>query len=259
MLAGRLGALGICVLCLTGCAARPMWAGKATLTPTWERVRQAAVNAATDPQTWAPLAAGALIHLGGADEAISDWARDETPIFGSEPDAEEATDTALVVLGASALTTLLLTPNGCEPLDGLWHKAKAGGVEGVGFGAQWYLIRWMKDVTNRPRPDSGERVSFPSGHTYFASSLATLTRRHAEAIPLTRWQRTAIDVGTTTGTALTAWGRVEGGRHFPSDVLVGWALGNFLNIFVHDAFIGRSTVRTQVAPDRVRVGLHYDF
>jgi membrane-associated phospholipid phosphatase len=35
----------------------------------------------------------------------------------------------------------------------------------------------------------------------------------------------------------TSWARVEGGKHYPSDVLFGAALGNFVAIFVHDAFL----------------------
>ena len=35
-----------------------------------------------------------------------------------------------------------------------------------------------------------------------------------------------------------AWARVEGDRHYPSDVLAGAALGHFLSAFIHDAFLG---------------------
>jgi len=35
----------------------------------------------------------------------------------------------------------------------------------------------------------------------------------------------------------TAWARVEAGVHYPSDVLAGAALGNFLTAFIHDAFL----------------------
>ena len=35
-----------------------------------------------------------------------------------------------------------------------------------------------------------------------------------------------------------SWARVEAGKHFPSDVLAGAALGHFLSAFIHDAFMG---------------------
>ena len=37
-----------------------------------------------------------------------------------------------------------------------------------------------------------------------------------------------------------AWARVEAGRHFPSDVLAGAALGNFITTFILDAFLSPS-------------------
>ena len=40
----------------------------------------------------------------------------------------------------------------------------------------------------------------------------------------------------------TAWARVEGCKHYPSDVLFGAALGNFVAIFVHDAFLPADSI-----------------
>ncbi len=39
-------------------------------------------------------------------------------------------------------------------------------------------------------------------------------------------------------TAATAWARIEAKRHYPTDVLAGAALGNFIGAFINDAFIG---------------------
>ena len=36
---------------------------------------------------------------------------------------------------------------------------------------------------------------------------------------------------------LTAWARVEGKRHNPSDVLFGYALGHFIADFLNSAFV----------------------
>ncbi|NQZ56936.1 MAG: phosphatase PAP2 family protein, partial [Lentisphaeraceae bacterium] len=35
----------------------------------------------------------------------------------------------------------------------------------------------------------------------------------------------------------TAWARVESGKHYPSDVLAGAALGRVISIFVHDVLM----------------------
>ena len=39
----------------------------------------------------------------------------------------------------------------------------------------------------------------------------------------------------------TAWARIEAGEHYPSDVLVGYALGHFFSAFIQDAFLGLDT------------------
>ena len=55
-----------------------------------------------------------------------------------------------------------------------------------------------------------------------------------DATLLPGWRRiakAALDAGT-------AWARVEGERHYPSDVLAGMAIGHFFGAFITDAFLG---------------------
>jgi hypothetical protein len=40
-----------------------------------------------------------------------------------------------------------------------------------------------------------------------------------------------------------SWARLEGNYHYPSDVLLGAALGNFIGRFLNDAFIGPNDPR----------------
>jgi hypothetical protein len=50
----------------------------------------------------------------------------------------------------------------------------------------------------------------------------------------------------------TAWARIEAGAHYPTDVLAGAALGNFVSLFVHDAFLGGDcSVSVTVTPQGV--------
>ena len=65
--------------------------------------------------------------------------------------------------------------------------------------------------------------------------------------------------------AFTAnWSRIEGGQHYPSDVLLGATIGNFLSRFFNDAFMGLPAgdgPRLHVAPhdEAVLVGLRWSF
>ncbi len=36
----------------------------------------------------------------------------------------------------------------------------------------------------------------------------------------------------------TAWATIEADRHYPSDALLGYALGHFFGAFINDAFLG---------------------
>jgi len=47
-----------------------------------------------------------------------------------------------------------------------------------------------------------------------------------------------MEIGFGVIAAGTAWARVEGGVHYPSDVLAGMALGHFVAAFINDAFMG---------------------
>jgi hypothetical protein len=45
-------------------------------------------------------------------------------------------------------------------------------------------------------------------------------------------------IGIVGMSAGEGWGRVEAQAHYPSDVLVGYALGHFFSAFINDAFLG---------------------
>src|SRR5690349_7317826 len=88
-------AIVLCALVLSGCATLPDgkgWGEQATVAPGWERVRESAVNAAKDPWTWGPLIGAAAFQIDDFDRRTSDWARDHTPVFGSQHSAEQWSD-----------------------------------------------------------------------------------------------------------------------------------------------------------------------
>jgi membrane-associated phospholipid phosphatase len=62
--------------------------------------------------------------------------------------------------------------------------------------------------------------------------------RNLRSIEMSPTLRTTFEIGAGAITAGTAWARVEAGRHYPSDVLLGIALGNFMGAFFTEAFLG---------------------
>jgi hypothetical protein len=223
----------------------------------------AACRAATDVHTWAP-AAGALV-FGIArdwDEEVSDWARRETPVFGSKEDATDGGILARdIAVGVTALTILTAPSGGSQ--EWAYNKAKGIPVQTAAGLAPLGVTRFLKEKTDRVRPNGKNDLSFPSTITAETAGWSALCRRNVAAMPIQKPYRMGVDVGLTALTALTGWSRVETGAHYPSDVLAGAAIGNFTSILIHDSFFGPSgrNFGMRVAPGRrgVDVGVGLSF
>lgn len=232
----------LCTLTLVaGCGTLPggrTWGERATPFPGWKRVGRAAVDAAKSPRTWVPLIGAAAVQIDDGDERISRWASEHQPIFGSVDGAQRASDYLLYAAGGAYGITALATPCGAEPGKWVASKAKglASGVAGILMTAG--TVEGLQAATRRVRPDKSDGDSFPSGHTALATSMTTLALRNLDCIILPKYQETALRVGFDAISIGTGWARVEAQKHFPSDVLVGYALGHFLGAFFNDAFLG---------------------
>ncbi|MDI6854506.1 MAG: phosphatase PAP2 family protein [Deltaproteobacteria bacterium] len=228
------------------------WGQDATLCPGWPRVGKAAVNAALSPATWVPAAGAAIMQIDDWDGKVSRWASRETPVFGSRGNADTAADVLKHTCEAAYVITLLATPSG--EMSGDWLKAKVKGalpgvaalglVEGVTYGLQ--------QATHHKRPDKDNYESFPSTHATTAAAASALASRNLTYISMPGEARFASRAGLVLLSVGTAWARVEAQKHFPADVLAGMALGNFIGIFMNDAFLGidPNTFHVALAPTR---------
>jgi membrane-associated phospholipid phosphatase len=190
------------------------------------------------PWVWAPLAGAAVLQVDSWDEDVADWASDETPVFGSLENAEDWSDGLRTASVVGYATSVLATSSG--DVDGDWLLAKTKGAL-VGVGALVTtsgITSGLKSLTSRERPNGEDDRSFPSGHASTAAVMGTLTVRNLQSIDTSPALRTTLEIGAGAITAGTAWARVEAGAHYPSDVLVGIALGNFMGAFFTEAFLG---------------------
>ncbi|MFQ5916076.1 MAG: phosphatase PAP2 family protein [Nitrospinota bacterium] len=226
---------------VTGCATLKNgrgWGQDAIYPVDLKRIPRAAYNAFFDLQTLIPAAGALVFAVDDFDEEVSDWATKHNPIFGSEDAARNASDSLRNLLSAEALLTALTTSSGDDPKNWAYWKAKGIGVESVAYIVTSEATGLIKDATDRTRPDGSNNRSFPSGHSSLAFSFATLANRNLNSIPLPDEVRLPLQVGNILLATSVAWARVEGRKHFPSDVLAGAALGYFLSAFIHDAFLG---------------------
>lgn len=214
------------------------WGEEATIAPGWERVGTAAREAAADPWVWGPLVGAAVFQIDNWDREVSDWAREDTPVFGSQTSAEQWSDDLRKASAHIHHATLLLTPSGDQPREWLWNKAKGAMVQIAAVSATSELTVEFKDAFGRERPNGLALESFPSGHTSSSAVHTRLASRNLRSLDISPRARTVADVGLYALTIGTSWARIEAGWHYPSDTLAGMALGNFLASFINDAFLG---------------------
>ncbi len=226
------------------------WGEDATLRPGLDRVVDAAGIAAVDPLTWVPVASAVAIFLSQSDKKIERSLSRRTPVFGSAKAARDASDDTRQATRTLQLVTLLLTPSGNGADEIAANKARGFAVEFSAEFATKAATSSVKSAVGRERPGNGEASSFPSGHSSDAFSNAALVRENLSVTPMNTTLRTTVSWGATLLASATAYARVEGGVHYPTDVLVGAALGNFLTRWIYNAFIGTPLlVSVETLPD----------
>lgn len=259
-------AIILSALLLSGCATLPNgkgWGEQATIAPGWKQVRESAANAAKDPWTWGPLLGAAAFQIDNFDRRTSDWARDHTPVFGSQRSAEQWSDDLRDASAYANYVTILATPSGPEPGEWFLNKLKGTLVNVAAVSATGAITNLLKDAVGRERPNGADDKSFPSGHTSSSAVHTRLASRNLQSIKMPDGARTTLDVGLHALTIGTSWARIEAGWHYPSDTLFSMALGNFIASFVNDAFMGLSpsqpALAVQVVDDGAVLELHLSF
>ncbi len=230
------------------------WGQDATVFPGWYRVGKAALDAATAPETWVPIAGAAILQIDHMDKRLSDYATSNTPIFGSKDAAGYAGHVFKEASQWAYYATVVAAPSGDTLKDWSISKIKGLAVGGAAIASTSAATGFLKDTVKRTRPDRADNKSFPSSTTSRSSVNTTLASRNLDAFPFDDAGRTALRIGLFTLTAATGWARVEEGGHFPSDVLVGGAIGHFFGVFFNNAFLGlnndQDVITLEVEPSR---------
>ena len=208
------------------------------MTPGWQAVGDAAGQSLRDPWVWAPLAGAALFQIDNLDRRTSDWARDHTPVFGSQSNADDWSDRLEIASVIVDGVTMAATPGGDDPGDWVISKAKGALVGIAAIGATTFTTASIKDLAQRERPNAQDDKSMPSGHASSAAVHTRLAALNLDYVDMNDTARSVARLGVGALSLGTGWARVESGWHYPSDVLVGMAIGNFFASFFNRAFLG---------------------
>lgn len=247
---GRLSVSTFAALALTGCASLPNghgWGQDVTLSPGWAQVRASAVKAITDPWVWAPLAGAAALQVDDFDHRLSHWGRTRNPIFGSEASATRWSDRLRSISVGVDIATVLLTPSGDSGGEWVLDKTKGYLVDLAAATTAIESTTLLQHSARRERPNGANDHSFPSDHSAASSVYTRLAVLNLDEIPMDGTERGVLDAGLHALSFATAWARVEGGWHYPSDTLAGMAIGNFCGVFFTDTFMGLDQSRLRVA------------
>jgi len=246
---------------LAGCATlrERQEAGGTRYWPTAARWKSAASGALKDPHTWAPAAGAALVAATGWDDNLSSWATRRTPIFWSPHGARDVSDTLRDWSEYALYATGVAAPG---------RKAAWGSrverllLQYLGDEATSRVTMTLKKATDRERPDHSDRLSFPSGHSSEAFYRVGMARRNVDATRLPEGAKLGIKIGLDALAVGTAWARVEGGVHYPADVMAGAVLGNFMALFLNDAFLAPGApvaIRARVGPGDLFLGMELSY
>lgn len=254
----------LALVTISGCSVsgRTTLGETSTISPGWERLKQASVQAFHDPHVWAPLVGAAVLQINDLDEQISDDLREDTPLFGSEQDALDASDDFEDWTKMAYVTTALITPGPDSTGDWLMTKGKLLTGEYLAVEAADLASTELKDTIKRERPNGYNKKSTPSGHSVRSSTQAQMTQLNIKFMPISDTSKQVLDLSINGVAALSAYARVEGGMHYPSDVLFGWALGRFVG-HIATAFIlpdqQNIMIIPQITEDSGQISLVYNF
>jgi membrane-associated phospholipid phosphatase len=225
---------------LGACSSMPNgrdWGEDVTLRPGWSRLGHAALEAVKQPSFWAPLTAAGITQIDGWDRRISNWARRNTPVFGSEANAARWSDYLRSASVVGGWASIAVAPSGPEAGSWLLDKVKGSAVDVLAAEVAIESTSGLKRLSKRERPNGHDDQSMPSDHSATSAVYDQLAVDNLQLSGFDPRAQLGADIVLYGLTAATGWARIEAGAHFPSDTLVGASIGNFVADFFTAGFL----------------------
>lgn len=227
------------------------------------RIKDAFVKNAQSPHVWIPLIGAGAVHWAGYDKKISKDAVQQKAIYTTPKNTSYWSDHLNQILLYEMYASILLTPSVPED-DSLtkyaMSKVKGGLVVNFASSSSRYTRDVLAKFFKRERPNQIDNKSFPSGHSAEAGSRNMLISKNLATMDIHPNLKTGIEVVNTGMASATLWARLEGERHYPSDVLAGYAVGSFVAGFVFDSLMNMDEgEQLSVLPMKDQVSLQYGW
>lgn len=236
--------------------------GKDALWPVkGERIANAIKKNMENPHVWLPLGFAGVTYFGNYDQKISDWAVEYKPIYTTKDNTSFWSDRFNNILLYEMYLSILLTTSMDEDKSLTQYAISKGKgalvVNMASRGAKISRDQLAKSF-KRQRPNGEDHLSFPSGHSTDAGIRNTLVSKNLDSTPMHNFLRIGIKTINTTMASGTLWARLEGQRHYPSDILSGYALGTFLSGVVYDSLMNLDASESvAIVPLKDQVSVRY--
>lgn len=205
-----------------------------------ERILKSFRKNISSAHVWVPMAGAGIISLGDYEKKVTNWVAEESHIYPDHKTADKWSDNFNDILKFQTYASTIMTPSLNEKGewgDYLLSKARGAGVVLSSSSLSRYSHDRISEALPRERPNKSDRRSFPSSHTTKASAYNMINIKNYESIDMNDYFRIGLITFNTTMATGTAWARVEGHRHYPTDVLIGYALGSFMSGFIYDSLM----------------------
>jgi len=194
----------------------------------WERTKGAAYNAISDPMTWAPVVVGATMDSTSWDDDLTDsiYEKNEDDRTFSEDDADSL----------RTLSTAITYTTAAFVDENLTTKTKRFTVQTAALYAGRAAVTVMNNYEHSA-PNGVYDDALGSNHAVTPFASAALTRRNLDEINIPTWTKYSINTLSYAAATGSAYQRVEQGLHSVSDQMYSIAAGNFIALFINDAFM----------------------
>jgi membrane-associated phospholipid phosphatase len=232
-------------------------------TPSQQKFSSSFYDTLYNPHFYITFGAG-LASLILFDGEVSRFASRENPIFGSNENAADWSDSLVIALVPVYIASNFVTePRYNEKGARLWFKMESllltTGILTLNYG----IVSIIKNKSGRLRPDDSDLESLPSGHSSISSGMSRLINNNLNnSTYFSPSTSNTIKILSLTTASTIAWARVEAKKHHLSDVLLGHSIGVFVTDFLYNVFIQKQEalhVSFDYTPDQFELNWSFQF